>query len=327
MDTKELAKIDLNLLISLQVLLEERNVSRAAERLFITQPAMSKTLSRLRTVFADQLFTRASHGMQPTPRALELAEQLADILSGISQLVSRRDFDPAEIDAEVTLALSEYIGVALLPKLAARLQSQAPKLHLRVVTRVENQREQLALGNLDFAIHIRQQHYGPEFRIVDLGGSPPVLLLRENHPLCAGEISAESLADYPLIRLYISDREQVEAQTSGREFESLVGRARGSLEISHLMTAMEVLRSSDYFMPGPAFLLQNESISRGISARSLPGLGETSMDYVLVAHQRTENSPLHNWLWEQITCTIRELRPTQPRKLRQRVAAGAAEHR
>ena len=93
------------------------------------------------------------------------------------------------------------------------------------------------------------------------------------------------------------------------------------------MTAMEVLRSSDYCMPGPAFLLQNESISQGITARQMPGIGDRSVDYVLVAHQRTENSPLHNWLWEQITCTIRELRPTQPRKLRQRVAAGAEEHR
>ena len=327
MDTKELAKIDLNLLISLQVLLEERSVSRAAERLFITQPAMSKTLSRLRSVFDDALFTRCGHGMQPTPRALQLAEKLADILSGISQLVTRQDFDPADVEAEITLALSEYIGVALLPPLAKRLHAQAPKLHLRVVTRVENQREQLAQGNLDFAIHMRQQYYGTEFRVAELGGSPPVLLLREGHPLCAGKIAASDLAQYPVIRLYVSDREQLEAQAGEGLFEATGTNARGSLEISHLMTAMEVLRSSDYCMPGPAFLLQNESISQGITARQMPGIGDRSVDYVLVAHQRTENSPLHNWLWEQITCTIRELRPTQPRKLRQRVAAGAEEHR
>src|SRR5210317_1352524 len=103
MDTKELAKIDLNLLISLQVLLEEKNVSRAAERLFITQPAMSKTLSRLRSVFDDPLFTRTSHGMQPTPRAIELALGLPDILGGISQLVSGSYFDPARAEDEVTI--------------------------------------------------------------------------------------------------------------------------------------------------------------------------------------------------------------------------------
>lgn len=323
MDTRELAKIDLNLLISLQVLLEECNVSRAAERLFITQPAMSKTLSRLRQVFNDPLFTRSSHGMQPTPRALDLAQGLGGVLAGIEQLVSATQFDPADCNAEVNLALSEYIGVTLLPALTARLQSQAPNLHIRVITRVENQLEQLALGNLDFAIHIRQHRYGPEFRVAELGGSPPVILLRHNHPLCPGPIDAAALAHYPIIRLYISDREQLQVGSLDALFDALRSRARGSLEISHLMTAMEVLRSSDYYMPGPAFLTQNASISEGITALPFPGADDQSVDYVMVAHHRTSNSPLHNWLWEEISCTIRDLRPTQPRKLRQRVAAGS----
>lgn len=77
MDTRTLARIDLNLLVALQVLLEERNVSKAAERLFITQSAMSKTLGRLRELFDDPLFTRSSHGMVPTPRALDIQKKLA----------------------------------------------------------------------------------------------------------------------------------------------------------------------------------------------------------------------------------------------------------
>jgi DNA-binding transcriptional LysR family regulator len=323
MDTRELAKIDLNLLISLQVLLEEQSVSRAAERLFITQPAMSKTLSRLRLVFNDPLFTRSSRGMQPTPRARALAQDLGGILSEIEQLVSATRFDPAACDAEVNLALSEYIGVTLLPALTARLQSQAPNLHIRIITRVENQLEQLALGNLDFAIHIRQHRYGPEFRVADLGGSPPVILLRHGHPLCPGPVDMDALVHFPVIRLYISDREQLQIGSLDALFDNLRSRARGSLEISHLMTAMEVLRNSDYYMPGPAFLTQNASISEGINALPFPGAGDQSVDYVMVAHQRTANSPMHNWLWEQISCTIRDLRPTQPRKLRQRMAAGS----
>ena len=327
MDTRELAKIDLNLLISLQVLLEEQNVSRAAERLFITQPAMSKTLSRLRSLFNDPLFTRASHGMQPTPRAQELARGLGTILTDIGQLVSAAEFDPAECDAEVNLALSEYIGVTLLPPLTERLQGQAPNLRIRVITRVENQLEQLATGNLDFAIHIRQSDYGPDYQIEDLGGSPPVLLVREGHPLCPGPAEISQLGAYPVIRLYISDREQLQVRAVDQMFDMISPQVRGSLEISHLMTAMQVLRNSDYYMPGPAFLTQNESVSQGITALPFIGGEELSVDYVLVSHNRTANSPMHNWLWEQITSTIRELRPTQPRKLRQRVAAGSTELR
>lgn len=326
MDTRDLAKIDLNLLISLQVLLEEQSVSRAAERLFITQPAMSKTLSRLRNVFDDPLFTRTSHGMQPTPRAIELARGLPGVLGGISQLVSGSTFDPASADDEVTIALSEYIGITLLPALTGRLQRQAPHLNLRIITRVENQLEQLAMGNLDFALHMRQAHYGPEFRVHDLGGSPPVVLARENHPLNRGRIDWPRLQQYPVIRLYISDLEHLEMRSQARLFERLRVPGQGSLEISHLMTAMEILRSTDYYMPGPAYILQNEGVCQGISGLSLPGEDDFSVDYVLVSHHRTDNSPLHNWLWDEITCTIRDLRPEQPRKLRQRVAAGSAGH-
>ncbi|TGD71928.1 LysR family transcriptional regulator [Mangrovimicrobium sediminis] len=321
MDTRELARIDLNLLISLQVLLEERSVSRSAERLHITQPAMSKTLSRLRELFDDPLFTRSGHRMQPTPRALQLAHQLGDILGGISQLVSGQRFDPTRADAEITIAMSEYIGVTLLPTLAERLQERAPRLNLRIVTRVENQLEQLALGNLDFALHINQAHYGPAFRVERLGGSPPAILVRENHPLCRTPGDLEALNNYPVIRLYVSDRNQAEERSLLVQIDQLSARAQGSLEISHLMTAIEVLRNTDYYMPGPSYLTQNETLSQGITALPLPTLADVIVDYVLVAHQRTENSPLHNWLWGQISDTIRELRPAHPRKLRQRVSA------
>ncbi|MFV8816235.1 LysR family transcriptional regulator [Haliea sp. E17] len=321
MDTRDLARIDLNLLIALQVLLEEGSVSRAAERLYITQPAMSKTLTRLRSLFNDPLFTRSSHGMQPTPRAQELARSLSDILGNIRQLVAGEKFDPASVNTEITIALSEYIGVTLLPTLAERLQRQAPRLRLRIVTRVENQLEQLALGNLDFALHINQSHYGPAYRLLPLGGSPPAILVRENHPLCNSAFGIEDLADYPCIRLYVSDREHAEERSVLEIVDRMSHPGQGALEISHLMTAIEVLRSTNYYMFGPSYLTQNEKLSQGITALPLPTDEQYSVEYSLVAHQRTENSPLHNWLWEQISDTIRDLRPAPPRKLRQRVPA------
>ena len=194
MDTRELRKVDLNLLISLQYLLEEQSVSRAAERLYITQPAMSKTLSRLRALFGDALFTRSSHGMQPTPRALELAEGLSTVLGDITHLLAGSHFQPQTFQGEVTLALSEYIGVALLPGLIARLSTKAHRLSVRVITRVENQLEELALGNLDFAIHIEQAHYGNDYRVEHLGSSPPAILVRDSHPLSRGDLSMQRLA-------------------------------------------------------------------------------------------------------------------------------------
>jgi DNA-binding transcriptional LysR family regulator len=311
----DLLKVDLNLLISLQVLLQERNVSRAAERLFITQPAMSKTLSRLREVFDDPLFTRSSHGMLPTPRALALGEDLPAILQSIQQLVNGPGFDPATHRAEVTIALSEYIGVWLLPRLMGRLQLLAPGLTVKSITRVEHQLQQLAAGDLDMAIHIKHSHYGDEFICQPLGGDAPVILAREAHPLTGVHMDWDQIMQYPIIRLYISDQEELEVfqkqQNIALRIESQRERG-GWFETSHLLTALEVLRNTDYLMPGPPFLLGNQTVSYKIQALPMPADLEYHMEYMLVRHRRTENSDLHNWLWQQVLEILMERRDIAP---------------
>ena len=242
MDTRDLSKIDLNLLISLQVLLEERSVSRAAERLFITQPAMSKTLARLRAVFDDDLFTRSSHGMQPTPRALELSAGLSAIIGDISHLISGPHFDPGTTDGEITIALSEHAGFILLPRLLAQLSERAPLLNIHIITRIENQLEALARGDLDFAIQIRQSDYSADYKVENLGLSPLSILVREGHPLVNQDICWERLRNYPLIKLYASPQERLEFQQTGGIPFNVPEHPFATLEISHLLTALELLR-------------------------------------------------------------------------------------
>jgi|TARA_R100000005_G_scaffold96203_1_gene81398 DNA-binding transcriptional LysR family regulator len=311
-DTLNLHKTDLNLLVALHALLEERSVSRAAERLHITQPAMSKTLSRLRTLFGDPLFTRSNGGMQPTPRALELAGELGGVLDDINRLVSGSRFDPYTYTGEITVALSEYVGIALLPEFIPRLHRLAPRLSIRTITRLEHQLEALATGSLDFAIHIAQSHYPADYRVQQLVSAPTAILVRAGHPLTRGEISWDRLASFPLIRVYIPDLEQAELARSSDAFMRVRSPTQGSLETSHLMTAMEVLRSTDYFLPGPAYVLQNTHITSGIVALPTPPGSDYTLNYTLVAHRRTDQSPLHQWLWEQITDTITELETRAP---------------
>ena len=95
MNLNRLARIDLNLLVALHILLEEGSVSRAADRLSITQPAMSKTLGRLRETFDDPLFVRSKRGIQPTPRALGLAGELKSLLAQVDGLLDAGEFTPA----------------------------------------------------------------------------------------------------------------------------------------------------------------------------------------------------------------------------------------
>ena len=181
--------MDLNLLVALKVLLEERRVSKAASRMAITQPAMSKTLARLREAFNDPLFVRSKRGIQPTPRAESLVSELENILGSIENLVIEGEFSPLSYQGEVSIAISEYVGLSLLPALASKLQTIAPKLRVKTITRVEGQLEQLASGELDFAIQIERASYGPEYRMQPLGSSPLAIFVRRQHPLVDQGIS------------------------------------------------------------------------------------------------------------------------------------------
>ncbi|MFV0476589.1 MAG: LysR family transcriptional regulator [Parahaliea sp.] len=307
MHIRQLQKMDLNLLVSLQILLEEGSVSRAAERLHITQPAMSKTLSRLRELFDDPLFTRHQRGIQPTPRALEIKTDLSGVLSDMASLIHGPAFDPSTYTGEIVLALSEYVGVALLPPLIQHLHQQAPGLSVHTITRVERQLEQLAAGNLDFAIHISQPHYSHEFITHSLGTSPPAIMVRQGHPLTRKNPSWEYLSAYPMIRLYISDIDQSELARSSDIIQQIYNRQPVSFETSHLMTALEVLRKTDYFLPGPAYMMENKSASRGIVMLPPSKNTVTSMQYMLVMHRRCAKSQLHQWLWQQIQAMAPEL--------------------
>ena len=126
MDIRELGRLDLNLLVALEALLEERSVSRAAERLFITQSAMSKTLGRLRELFDDPLFIRQSSGMVPTPRAEQLAGHLPEVLQAVQAMLEPAQFDPLTFDGEFSLMVQGHMGVWILPLLLERLRQTAP---------------------------------------------------------------------------------------------------------------------------------------------------------------------------------------------------------
>ncbi len=246
--------------------------------------------------------------MQPTPRAQELSENLGDILTDINHLVAPASFDPASFNGEITLALSEYIGVALLPPLIRNLHTIAPKLTIKTLTRVENQLAQLANGTLDFAIQIEQATYSDDFRTEHVASNPPAVLVRDTHPLSRGKITWKRLASYPVIRLYISDLEQVEILRTPDTFNRARNPNQSCLETSHLLTSLEVLRTTDYFMPGPASILRNTSVAEHLIALPLPAGGEYTMDYMLVSHRRTEGSAVHQWFWAQILDTLATLR-------------------
>src|SRR5690606_22982031 len=125
--------IDLNLLVAFDALMNERNVTRAATQVGVSQPAMSAALSRLRKCFSDPLFLRSAEGLLPTPRARDLAEPIAQALRQIeSTLVKKPEFLPEKATLTLTLGLSDYPAFVLLPSLLQALETTAPGVSLNV---------------------------------------------------------------------------------------------------------------------------------------------------------------------------------------------------
>jgi DNA-binding transcriptional LysR family regulator len=128
-----LAAIDLNLLVAFEALLEERNVTRAGQRIGLAQPSMSSALTRLRALFGDELFIRTAAGMQPTARALALAGPIGEALARIREtLAPDTAFEPATARRRLTIAVTDYGDLIVVPALVALLRQEAPGIDLVV---------------------------------------------------------------------------------------------------------------------------------------------------------------------------------------------------
>lgn len=128
-----LAAIDLNLLVAFEALLEERNVTRAGQRIGLAQPSMSSALTRLRALFGDELFIRTAAGMQPTAKALALARPIGEALSQIREtLAPDTAFDPATARRRLIIAVTDYGDLVVVPVLVALLRREAPGIDLVV---------------------------------------------------------------------------------------------------------------------------------------------------------------------------------------------------
>jgi DNA-binding transcriptional LysR family regulator len=149
--------IDLNLLAAFDALFAERNVTRAAARVGVSQPAMSAALSRLRTLMGDPLFLRSADGLLPTPRARDLAVPIGEALRRIeSALVRKPAFEPRDAALTFSLGLSDYPAFVLLPALQGALEKQAPgvSLSVRAFTARDNAVDLLDAGTIDAAIGV-----------------------------------------------------------------------------------------------------------------------------------------------------------------------------
>ncbi len=313
MDTRNLARIDLNLLIALQVLLEEQNVGKAAERLFITQSAMSKTLSRLRLLFKDDLFTRVGHGIVPTPRALELYSELEPLLLAADSLVADRRDDPMQFTGKIIISTLDFFSLPLMPSLISTLREEAPNLQLKVTNEIDEHTKEMASGRVDISINgFRTDYENEDFVVEPLVETQPIILMRADHPLKSlTNISWDDIVQYPEVALKVPSVEYIANSWLRSRLVEHLNLKRIILETSDYLTALQTIAKTDTVMFAPRMSLTFVKQTNAITTMELPQDEVNAfekIEVVMVHHKRTEKSPVHIWLRDQIKTIYSEQR-------------------
>lgn len=312
MNLQRLSRLDLNLLVALQALLEEKSVTRAAQRLFITQPAMSRVLQRLRQQLDDPLFTRTGNELIPTPKARDLELRLPGMLEDILDMVTEGEFDPAAYVGEITIAIPEFIAISLASQLTAVLNQYAPGVILSISSETDSVEGELADGVLDFAIDI-QKEISSDIGTRDLAIFSPSILMRTGHPLAEkAAVTLDEILAYPFVQYYLLISKRVSARTDARFDRALreLGRMRKKAMVTNqLMTAIETVCRTDSLMVAAKFGSGMEHELYSIVSKSYPDdlPHEGTIPLVLLQHKRTMGSPIHRWLSEKIVDLARAM--------------------
>jgi DNA-binding transcriptional LysR family regulator len=292
----DLRSVDLNLLVALDALLAERNVTRAAARLSLSQSAMSAALGRLRALFGDPLLLRTSGGMLPTAKGLELVAPLRQVLSEIGRIVQQPGaFDPARTDRTFTIAASDYVEYAILPRLVDFVEARAPRARLAVRPMdFGNVGRQLEAGEVDLGI------LGARFAPLNVRSRPLfverfVCVMRKGHPHAGERLT---LDDYCALDHVLVSPFGGAFSAPADDALAATGRSRHvRLSVPHFLLVPEILKRSDMIAVLP------ERLARGYGDRfrlfDLP-FDLAPMTIVKIWHERTHRDPALVWLRQSV---------------------------
>lgn len=302
----DLSRVDLNLIRAFQVLMAERSVTGAAKRMFVSQPAMSKTLGRLRDMFDDPLFLLSPTGLIPTQKAMDLIAPVELVLAQLEAMIFAAPFDPAKAVGKINIQLPDSHSLALIPPLFAKIRNRAKNVHLSIDDSSTMHLELLASGRSDFSIYAAED-YGSDFLTFPLGSYSGVCWMRQDHPLSArNELSMAEVLAYPLVGLTYHDRRSNPVTTNPQtariaqfykdyRLEEVV-----CLTSSQLLTALVVVLESDALMMGLPFRLNSQELLHGLINKPIKEARDLKGPLVVIQHRRTATSQLHGWIREQI---------------------------
>lgn len=313
-----LGAFDLNLLKVLSALLTERHVTRAAERLGRSQPAVSNALQRLRQSLGDELLVRSPNGLALTPRAELLQQPLRELLALVDDAVlGPSPFDPATTDGIFRVALPDRLTIAIVPRLFERLHRAAPRLVLQIVTADRDHAVELLNAETIDAFVGWVDDPPPHLHSEFLLDEAPFCVMRRGHPLARRKpFTMAALLSYPHLAISAaSGRTQIFDDRLARH-----GLERHAQVILTSFTAVpHMLRGSDMVGVFTRFAADAFAATDGLIKRPLP-LDVGNITTSLIWHARNDRDPRHAWLRAQIASVCKTIsgKPTRRAAARSR---------
>ncbi|MFY1893399.1 LysR family transcriptional regulator [Achromobacter xylosoxidans] len=288
-----MSRPDLNLLLTLDVLLTECNVARAARRLHLSPSAMSRALARLRDTTGDPLLVRAGRGLVPTPRAQELREQVSRLVQEAQGVLRPAELlDPSRLSRHFTLRTSdgfvEYFGPALI----ALAQREAPGVRLRFVQKPDKDSAPLRDGSVDLETGVIGTASSPEIRTRALFRDRFIGVVRAGHPLARGKVTA---ARYAAGQHVLVSRRGLDKGPIDEGLRAL-GLAREiAVIVAGFSDALSLARGSDLIASVPERHTGN--LRAGMHSFALP-VEVPPLTVSMLWHPRMDADPAHRWLRE-----------------------------
>ncbi|ADU67878.1 LysR family transcriptional regulator [Pantoea sp. At-9b] len=294
-----ISTLDLNLLLTLDVLLAELNVTRAAQRLNLSQPSVSAQLARLRSIFNDPLLLPGPRGMLPTSRADALREPLRLALESLQQAVAPpQGFDPAQANLTWRIAATDYMSSAIMLPVIGKLRLTAPDCRVAVFgLNPPRVAQQLEKAELDLIFHTGD-HAPETLHQRKLFSERYMLAGRIGHPHLHPGLTLDTFCQ--LEHLIVSPDGGGFSAATDSALAKIGRQRRVVLSVPHFLFMLEVLASSDLVAVLPERLVRRSTQLQVIE----PPLDVPGFDILMMWHERVQRDPAHQWLRQQILAEV-----------------------
>lgn len=291
----DLHKVDFNLLKLLDALLKESSVTRAGERIGLSQPAASRGLTKLRNILNDRILVRTTKGWELTPRAQSLEGSVAKILEDVKNIITPNKFDPLTYSNTFTIATADHLAAIMLPKLVKSLAVSAPNINLSVPVSSGDNVDLIAMGSAELALGHFPSLPG-SFYSRALYNDDFVCIVRRNHPVLKNAMTLEQFASLSHVSITISGHGVSDLDHT---LSQLGLSRRIAVRTPHFLVAPNIVAESDLALTIPRRLAEHISKSLAVKSFELP-IEIKDFSPVMIWHEKFHHDEAHKWLRTEV---------------------------